>query len=405
MAAQEAGKQVRVVLTEPQPGASARLRQMLSEMSGTKVQVLGVARDGLEAAQLAAQLGPDVILLHEQLPGMSGYEASAMIALAAPDVAAVIMVEPRRDNEETLRRALRAGARAVVAENVTPETLGALLDDLARLTEGRSEPEYELVTDPERMPVMISVTGAKGGIGKTTVAVNLAVDFARRYRGQVALVDFYGQYGNIPLMLDLQPHGDIEELASFAGELDANVIEKNLTTHADSSLRVLAGTPAGGGLGGRLSPEEEVAFLADLIGIMRRHYRFLFFDVPPLLGQASDYIFSRSQYIVLVTAVVDLSTIRDTATLYRQLLDMHLSPERIKVVVNRVARNWALTVEDLEQTLEAKVALQLPDDQATALAGINEGVPAVISRAGSPLARGIHELGQLLERALAAERH
>ena len=223
--------------------------------------------------------------------------------------------------------------------------------------------------------------------------------------GQVALVDCYGQYGNIPLMLDLQPHGDIEELASFAGELDANVIEKNLTTHADSSLRVLAGTPAGGGLGGRLSPEEEVAFLADLIGIMRRHYRFLFFDVPPLLGQASDYIFSRSQYIVLVTAVVDLSTIRDTATLYRQLLDMHLSPERIKVVVNRVARNWALTVEDLEQTLEAKVALQLPDDQATALAGINEGVPAVISRAGSPLARGIHELGQLLERALAAERH
>jgi len=197
---------------------------------------------------------------------------------------------------------------------------------------------------------------------------------------------------------------DIETLASFADQLDASIIEKNLTIHAESSLRVLAGTAASGGLSSQLSPQQEVAFLAEMIGILRRHYRFLFFDVPPLLANASDYIFSRSQYIVLITAVVDLTTVRDTATLYRQLLDMHLSPDRIKIVVNRAARGWALTVEDLEQTLEAKVSLQLPDDQASALAGVNEGVPLIVSRAGSPLARGLHELGQLIERALAAER-
>ncbi|MCD6362327.1 MAG: AAA family ATPase [Armatimonadetes bacterium] len=409
MAAQDTDRAIEIIITEPQPGASDSLRALLSEAGGgtgtdSSIQVLGVARDGLEAAQMAAQLSPDLILLHEELPGMTGYEASEMIALAAPDVAAVLLVSPENMSEATLQRALRAGARAVIPADASAETVGEVLQELAQLREGRSRPEYELVTDRERMPVMISVTGAKGGIGKTTIVTNLAVSFARRYSGQVALVDFYGQFGNIPLMLDLHPSGNIAELASFADELDINVIEKNLVTHEESGLKVLAGTAQSGGLSAQLSPEQEVTFLAELVGILRRHYRFLFFDVPPLLGRASTYIFSRSQYIILITALIDLSTVQDTATLYNQLLEAHLSPERIKVVINRAARHWTLTTEDLERTLNAKVALQIPDDQSTALASINEGVPAVISRGGTPLARGVQQLGQIIEDALAAER-
>lgn len=398
---------IRIVITEPQPGAADSLREALSEVglgTGAGVQILGVARDGLEAAQLAVQLVPDVILLHEQLPGMTGYEASGMIALAAPDVAPVILMPHERINEETMQRALRVGARAVAPEDASADALSQLLGDLVQLGDGRAEPEYELITDPERMPVMVAITGAKGGIGKTTIAVNLAVSFAQRYPGQVALVDFYGQYGNIPLMLDLSLQGNIGDLATFAGELDVGVIETHLSTHADSGLRVLAGTSQSGGLSDTLTAEQEIGFLADMIGIMRRNYRFLFFDVPPLLGAASSYIYSRAQYIVLVTSLVDISTVRDTATLYRQLLDMHLSPDRIKIVVNRMSRQWALTVDDLQQSVGADVAFELPDDQDTALASINEGVPLLISRGGTPLAKALQGLGQLIEDAMAKER-
>jgi len=298
MSAENKSDSIRIVITEPYPGAADSLRAALSD-TGTKaseVQILGVARDGLEAAQLAVQLSPHIILLHEQLPGMTGYEASGMIALAAPDVAAVILMPAERITEDSLQRALRVGARAVAAEDASPDALSKIMGDLIQLGAGRAEPEYELITDPERMPVMVAVTGAKGGIGKTTIAVNLAVSFAQRYPGQVALVDFYGQYGNIPLMLDLTLQGDIGELAAFAGELDASIIETQLATHESSGLRVLAGTSQSGGLSNSLTPEEEIGFLADMIGIMRRHYRFVFFDVPPLLGQASSYIFSRAPY-------------------------------------------------------------------------------------------------------------
>jgi Flp pilus assembly CpaE family ATPase len=120
-------------------------------------------------------------------------------------------------------------------------------------------------------------------------------------------------------MLDMRPSYNIGELAAFAGELDSTIIETHLATHQRSGLRVLAGVAGRGqSVGRRLEESEEIAFLADLIGLLRRQYRFVFFDVPPLIGRASDYIYSRSQFIVLVSALMDLSAVRDTATLYQQ---------------------------------------------------------------------------------------
>jgi pilus assembly protein CpaE len=354
---------------------------------------------------MAVQFNPDVILLDEEMPGMTGYEAAELIALAAPDVASVLMVPQERvDEPEVVNRALRAGARAVIGPGTKPEQLVELLIQLKEITAARTRPEYDLITDPEKMPVTISVTGAKGGIGKSMLTVNLATSFARKYRDQVALVDFYGQYGNVPLMLDLNPGYNIGELAAFAGELDSTIIETHLAVHGDSSLRVLAGEPGSAGVGGRLSEQQEIGFLADMIGLLRRQYRYVFFDVPPLIGAASDYVYSRSQFIVLVSALMDLSAVRDTATLYEQLVEDRIAPERIKLVVNRHDRSNELTVEDLEQATGAEVIHTIPEDSQAAIGSVNEGAPVVISRGGSPLSRGIGELVELLENAMAEER-
>ena len=413
--AEETKSTIKLVITEPQPGAADALRaQLTSEQGGSEkgVEIIGYARDGLEAAQMAAQMTPDIILVHEELPGMNGYEACEMISLAAPDVAAALLVAPdRAANADVTTRALRAGARAVLSTESSTETLESTLDNLVTLKTLRSQPEYELVVDPMKMPVTIAITGAKGGIGKTTIASNLAVSFAKRFPDEVLLVDFYGQYGNVSLMLNLSPNGNIGELASFASELDINIIETHLARHQESSLRVLPGSPEL--IDTHLPPimeHSEVVFLADLIGLLRRHYRFVFFDVPPLVSHASNYVFSRCQYILLVSTLIDLNTLRDTATFYKQLMAMHMSPERVKIILNRVSRSNEFSADDLEQATDAKIAFQLPDDPGTTLSSINEGVPCVISRPNSAMARGIHELtdqlvGEMADMAMAASAH
>lgn len=400
---------IRLVITEPTPGASSKLHALLVEqLSGrgrSGVTVLAVAHDGLEAAQMAAQLNPDVILLDEEMPGMNGYEAAELISLASPDVASVLLVEEgRADDADVIRAALRAGARAVVGPETGAERLVELLSQLAGFAFGRERPEYELVTNPAKMPVTISVSGAKGGIGKSLIAVNLAVSFAKRHPGEVALVDFYGQYGNCELMLDISPDHNIGELASFAEELDSTMVETHLTTHQESDLKVLAGVPGCAGVGGLLSEDREIAFLAELIGLLRRSYRFVFFDIPPLIGRASNYVYSRSQFIVLVSALMDLSVVKDTTTLYEQLIEERIAPERIKLIVSRYARSNELDIADLESATGTEVLHQIPEDPAAATGSINEGAPVVISRPNSALARGINELAEMLERSLAEER-
>lgn len=405
--AHDQARSIRIIVTEPKPGASDELQILLSNQSeprvGGGVNVLSVAHDGLEAAQMATQLGPDVILLNEEMPGMSGYEAAELISLAAPDVASVLIVDAGRSQDpEVVQAALRSGARAVVGPETGGEQIIELLTQLSRFSAGRERPEYELVTDPAKMPVTISISGAKGGIGKSLISVNLAVSFARRHPGEVVLIDFYGQYGNCELMLDISPDHNIGELAEFADELDITMIESHLTTHADSGLKVLPGVPGSAGVGGKLNEEQEISFLAELIGLLRRSYRFVFFDIPPLIGRASSYVYSRSQFVVLVSALMDLSAVKDTATLYDQILEERIAPERIKLVVSRHARANELTVDDLESATGAKVAQIIPED-AAATRSINEGAPVVISRPNSPLGRAIVELTDLLAESLAEE--
>ncbi|MFP4248546.1 MAG: response regulator [Armatimonadota bacterium] len=409
MAHEQVDGSIRIIVTEAELGASEGLETELSRHldvhADADVDVVAVAHDGLEAAQMAVQLSPDVILLDEEMPGMSGYEAASLIALAAPDVSAVLMVsEGRAHQQEVIDRALRSGARAVIGPETDAEGLVDLLSQLATLTAARNRPEYDLITDLAKMPVTISVTGAKGGIGKSMISVNLAVSFARQYPGKVVLIDFYGQFGNVPLMLDLSPGYTIGELAAFAGELDSTIIETHLATHEESSLRVLAGVPGSSGVGGQLSDGDEIAFLADLIGLLRRQYRFVFFDVPPLIGRASDYVYSRSQYIVLVSALMDLSAVRDTATLYNQLLEDRIAPERIKLVVSRYARSNELTIQDLEQATGTDVVHTLPEDPAAAMGSVNEGTPVVVSRPNSALGRSFREMVDMLDDAMARER-
>ncbi|MFO8081671.1 MAG: response regulator [Armatimonadota bacterium] len=409
MAHEQLDGSIRIIVTEAELGASEGLETELSQHldvhADADVDIVAVAHDGLEAAQMAVQLSPDVILLDEEMPGMSGYEAASLISLAAPDVSSVLMVaEGRSHQQEVIDRALRSGARAVIGPETGAEGLVSLLAQLATVTAARNRPEYDLITDPAKMPVTISVTGAKGGIGKSMITVNLAVSFARQHPGEAVLIDFYGQYGNVPLMLDLNPSYNIGELATFAGELDSTIIETHLATHEESSLRVLAGVPGSSGVGGQLSDRDEIAFLADLIGLLRRQYRFVFFDVPPLIGRASDYVYSRSQYIVLVSALMDLSAVRDTATLYNQLLEDRIAPERIKLVVSRYARSNELTIQDLEQAADTDVVHTLPEDPAAAMGSVNEGTPVVLSRPNSALGKSFREMVDMLDDAMAQER-
>ena len=384
------GNLIRIVITEASLGLADGLRRYLA--SSTDYEIVGYARDGLEAAQLAVQLVPDVIIVHEVLPELSGYRVAELVSAAAPQVAVLLLLQD--ESPDRLRRAMAAGARGVASENVTAERLTDAVAQVAALKDIRQEPEFPLVMDPERMPVSIAVTSTKGGAGKTTVAVNLAVAFAARFPDQVVLVDCHSQFSDAAVALNLAPHDSIVDLASFE-ELDPELVKTHLTVHGPSRLRLLAAPDL------PLDDDADLTrlnahFMASLIGHLRRSYRFVFFDLPPLVWPTSEYILSRCQEILVVTTLFDLASIRNARSLVGLAHDAVGDRDRVKLVLNRFPFRGDFGVQDLEETTGQKVFHQLPDETEVACGAFNKGVPVVSDAPGSGLARALNGLADKL---------
>jgi len=227
---------IRVLLSENTPGAADEIARKLTDADD--ITVVGYARDGMEAAQMVAQLKPDAALIYTDMSGMDGFEACRMASLAAPKTGCILIALSDSDNQETWQKAMNSGARGLITADAGVEELLEIVRQAGALTKYMDELEYQLVTDPSKMPVTIAITGAKGGIGKTTIATNLAICLQKEFPSQVVLVDFLGQYGDVPLLLDMHPQGGLGELL-LMDELDADMVQSQLTQHS-SGLWVLA---------------------------------------------------------------------------------------------------------------------------------------------------------------------
>lgn len=378
---------LRVVLGSHEAGERHQWRQWLSE---APLEVVGLAQDGQEAVQQALQLRPDLVLLDHALPVLDGFQAAGMISLAAPGTLQVL-VGPS-DGPDLLRRALRAGARDLVGRPVSREKLRQILIGLAELRWMRDTPEYQIATDLARMPQTISITGAKGGVGKTTLSTNLAVALAQEAPGQTVLIDLYSQFGDVPTMLNLSPRRTLADLVPAAEELDAEMVEEHLETHP-SGLKVGVGS---------VQPQPldlfSTHFLEQLSGILKRQYRFIVVDVPPILHAGTLYMLAHSQSVLLVANLFDLTTASDTKKLLEAIKGSYVPPERLRVVLNRVSRENQLQVPDLEKAFGQAIIALLPNDGKIVPTSVNQGVPFMMSHPGSAVGQAVRRLALSLTR-------
>lgn len=384
---------ITIVISEVNPGAAEGLRnELINQISWQEqIQVVGYARDGLEVAQLAAQLKPDLIFVDEALPGLNGFDACRLAAAAAPDTICILMIAP--ETKDVAEKAMRSGARAVVHRDARSAELGQLVMQLVQLRQIKASEQFAIVTDPTKMPITVAITSAKGGVGKTVVSVNLAVLFAKRFPNQVALVDFYGQYGDCALSLDLRPEHNIGDLTRYEA-LDADLVNSHLARH-ESGLRVLSGLSKGHE---QTMAAVDIPHLAELFGLLRMKYRFVFFDMPPAMWSGNSYILSRCNHILVVANTIDLATMRDTTSVLEAIMATHIPRERLHLVANRVSRQNQFTVRDLEEATGFTAETQLPDDPQLVIGAYNEGQPFVLSSPSAPATQALQKLAaQLLE--------
>lgn len=359
------------------------MREMVGSKDGH--EVVALARDGQEAIQMAMQLVPHLAFISHDLPGISGLQTCETLSALAPDIMLVLISDSK--SQSRMENAMRAGARALITKPLDGSHLSALIDELAAARQRRESSEVLEWKDPSGYPKVISVTGAKGGVGKTTVAVNLAVLLAKRLPNKVALIDLYAQFGDVATMMNITPKHTVAELAPICDELDADLLQTYITKHR-SGVHVLVASV-------KPVPLDAVTAkcLDNLLYTLKRSYRYVIIDLPPMLHESTLHVLAHSNTILLIANLFELTTATDSKRFFDALQQEHISKDNIGVVLNRVSKANRLNTADVQRMLDCGILAEIPNDRRLVTA-VNQGVPFVLNDGDSPVARSFEVLAE-----------
>jgi pilus assembly protein CpaE len=223
----------------------------------------------------------------------------------------------------------------------------------------------------DRTGRIVTVFSNKGGLGKTTIAVNLALALSETIGKPVALVDLNLQLGDITTFLDVEPKQTIVDIARNIGRVDAAYLESSLAQYQTprGSVFVLADP---------LHVEDAEEVTADQINavltVLRATFEYVIIDTTTSFDPKTLSALDFADHILLVS-MINLPSIRSSQRLLNLFNRLGYDPQKIKLVVNRFMQGEEITIEDVEETLEHPVFWKIPNQYAVVMTAINRGIP------------------------------
>ncbi len=370
-----------ILLLEADPAEADRIAEILRHAGHT----VDVAAD--RAALLDEAPTHGVLLV--DLPG-DGTDAAALIhELRARPLAAplpILCFAQTREVDERVRL-LEAGADDVIVRPYDARELEARVDALTLRYQrsGGIAPAPSPPAVTTRQHQAIAFFGAKGGVGTTTVAVNVALGLAERQPGQVALIDLALPLGQVPTHLDLKPR---HQLGDVLADPDEDGVRATAERYADT-LDVFC-LPDDPQEADRFTPADLVA----AVEALRTAYLFVIVDAGATLGARALALLAAADRIVLVT-LPEIPSLRALVSVEQVLGERRLT-DRTLHVINHLFAHEPLKRSDIEDSLGTTVALELPHHDLIFARAVNEGVPVVRAAPRSEPAERLARLASIV---------
>ncbi|MBI2940038.1 MAG: AAA family ATPase [Chloroflexi bacterium] len=374
---------VRVLLVEE----SDRRAELVRVLMASDVMVVGEAGYGTEAVTAAQELKPDVIVVSVEEPLARSLRTIEALALALPDTGCVAISS--LSDRDAMRKAMRAGVRDFLSRPFRPDELQRSIAEIAGTTRRRQQVTRDGDSSELHRGDLISVFGAKGGIGKTTVSVNLAVAIAMETKARTALVDLDTQMGDVALMLNFVPERSLADAVAVADRLEPELLQSMLFRDS-SGIQVLASPP-------RVEDTDEITpeRVGKVLDVMARTFDYIVVDTAPIFNDVVIAALDRSTLILQVTSQELPSLKRTRISLGLMLKTWQYPEDRVKLVINYPYSSNGVSNSDVEQTLDYPIFWKVPFD-ATASTCVNLGRPFVEARPNSKIARNLIDLGRMV---------
>ena len=368
-------------------------RDHLTKLLGfeSDIEVVGAAASGPEALELAQRLHPAIVLMDINMPGMDGIATTEQMAATEP-TASVIMMSVQGE-ADYLRRSMLAGAREFLVKPFSSDELVSSIrqvhdrekDKATRLAERPGAGASDSGREPGRI---ITVFSPKGGVGRTTVAVNLAVVAASEMGKKVALVDASFQFGDVGVLLNLNPKNkSIADLIPDMAEGDPESIDQVLVTHS-SGLKVMLAPPSP-----EMSELITTAFLRRILERLRDTHDLVIVDSWPWFHDTTLSLLDLSDEILalLTLEITNIKNIR----LFLEVADQLGYPAgKIKLVLNRADSALGIRVSDVEHSIGRRIDETIVSDGRSVVYALNRGVPFVTSNREAQVSQDIIRLAR-----------
>lgn len=369
---------IRLLIVDPDVNFRTDFKR---ELQRAGIIVVGEADYGADALSLITTEKPDAVAVAWQDPTARPEQTLESITQTLP--AAPLLVYSDHGDLGSARRAIQAGAHDYLLKPVTAK------DFIDALTKAFAQIERRRISElgaqaPVSEGVVISLFGAKGGIGKTTLATNLAIALTRFRQESVALMDIDTRFGDVALVLDLEPTRNITDAVRNIDDVDRFNVRSYLTPH-HSGVGVLTAPTR---------PSEwrqvQAGHIERLIKALSQTNDFVVLDTPGFFTELVGVALDMSDLVLLVTTL-DVSSIKDCAMAVDMLSNADFPMDRVKLVINHPSNIHRVDVKQVSEVTNCEVFWSVPFDKAI-VSGSQAGTPIVMSKPNSRGARSMIDL-------------
>jgi pilus assembly protein CpaE len=341
-------------------------RQLEELLSGSGHRVKAVAPPELLALSQPGAAQPDVVVLDVRA---SAALPPTLSSLRRQHPGTGVVIVARRMDPALMLEAMRAGVSEWLADPITAQDLAHAV---ARVTSSRP-----LSVNGQ----IFAFVGAKGGVGTTTTAINVAAALAQVVPDeQTLLMDMHLSYGDAAVYLGAEPRFSVADAMENTHRLDESFFE-SLVVQTKSGVHLLASAE-------RATSGADLRRVSTLLQFAMSHYRFTLLDLPRSDASALDAL--EGVATILIVANQELATVRNAGRMAAALRQRY-GKERVRVIVSRYDKQAEIGTEDVARVVGSPVSFNVPSDYRAALQALNKGRPLASDR-DTKLAGAFHAI-------------
>ncbi len=328
-----------------------------------------------EQGKTGKQEAPDIIVIDDDLQSGNLFSRIRTIKINFPQTS-IFVVSDNKDPQQIIE-AMKAGASEYLVQPIEEKVLHNAIEEIrARMANSGKLAQGSVY----------SVISSKGGVGATTLAVNIAASFADGKKKAVSLLDMCFQSGDASVLLDIVPQTTIMDICESIHRLDVSFLRGAMTSH-NTGLSFLAAPQ---------NPEDSEDITAEhvrsILDLAKKLFDYVVLDCASMhINETTMEAFKRSDKVFVITDM-SVPSIRNTVRLCKLIQKLGIDLNKVEIIINRFIKGGALSLKEIEKNFEKPVYWLTPNDFSEIVSSINRGIPLVKLQPGAPFSKNIQQL-------------